>query len=122
MSTATVTAPSRSSSATATPKTEICIRPQAGKQEMFLSCNADICFYGGAAGGGKTHGLLLEPIYHYKKPDFGAVLFRRTYPEIANKGGMWDESVKIYPYLGGKPNEGDCEWIFKLPQGQHTSI
>ena len=30
----------------------IIIRPQQGKQELFLRSPADICIYGGAAGGG----------------------------------------------------------------------
>ncbi len=34
------------------------IKPQEGKQEQFLSSPADIVFYGGAKGGGKTFGLL----------------------------------------------------------------
>ena len=40
------------------------IGPQKGPQERFLATSADICIYGGAAGGGKTFGLLLEPIRH----------------------------------------------------------
>ena len=40
------------------------IRPQVGPQELFLSTPADIAFYGGAAGGGKTYALLLEYIRH----------------------------------------------------------
>ena len=38
------------------------IRPQPGPQEQFLSTSADIAIYGGAAGGGKSFGLLLEPL------------------------------------------------------------
>ncbi len=38
------------------------IGPQKGPQEMFLATSADICIYGGAAGGGKTFGLLLDPL------------------------------------------------------------
>ena len=30
------------------------LRPQFGPQEQFLATSADICIYGGAAGGGKT--------------------------------------------------------------------
>lgn len=116
--------PQSTTAATATQNniTVIDIRPQSGKQELFLSCTADIAFYGGAAGGGKTWSLLLEPGYHYKVPDFGAVIFRRTYPEIVNKGGMWEESFKLYPYLGGKPTEGNCEWTFTLPQGRFSTV
>ena len=36
------------------------IAPQPGPQTDFLRSSADICIYGGAAGGGKTVGLILE--------------------------------------------------------------
>lgn len=88
------------------------IRPQPGPQETFLSSPADIAIYGGSAGGGKTFGLLMEPLRHVDNPDFGAVLFRRTYPQITAEGGMWDESRKIYPLLGAVANESDLLWRF----------
>lgn len=88
------------------------IRPQAGPQEQFLSSPADIVIFGGGAGGGKTFGLLMEPLRHIKNADFGAVIFRRTYPEITNEGGMWDEASKLYPLLGGRPHEKEMEWRF----------
>ena len=54
------------------------IRPQPGPQETFLASPADIAIYGGAAGGGKTWALLMEPLRHVHNPKFGAVFFRRT--------------------------------------------
>lgn len=77
------------------------IKPQAGAQEQFLRSQADFCVYGGQAGGGKTWGLLMEPIRHLKVPNFGAVIFRRTMPQITSEGGLWDESQKVYPLVGG---------------------
>lgn len=88
------------------------IRPQAGPQERFLSNAADMCIYGGAAGGGKTWALLLEPLRHVSKPDFAAVIFRRTYPQVTNPGGLWDESMRIYPLLGARPKQSDLTWVF----------
>ena len=38
------------------------IAAQRGPQTEFLRSPADICIYGGAAGGGKTVGLILEPL------------------------------------------------------------
>ena len=38
------------------------ISAQAGPQTEFLQTAADMCIYGGAAGGGKTVGLILEPL------------------------------------------------------------
>jgi hypothetical protein len=40
------------------------IAAQPGPQTEFLRSPADICVYGGAAGGGKTVGLILEPLRH----------------------------------------------------------
>ncbi len=88
------------------------IRPQPGPQEVFARCSADIALYGGAAGGGKSWSLLLEPLYHVGNPHFGSVIFRRTCPEITNEGGLWDESLKLYPQAGGTPKAGDLSWQF----------
>src|SRR5579859_2373652 len=95
-----------------TAKTEVVIGPQPGPQEMFLATPADICVYGGSAGGGKSYGLLLEALRHIGNSEYGAVIFRRTYPEITNEGGLWDESSGLYPLIGGKPTESPPEWTF----------
>lgn len=97
---------------TAAKPQEIVIGPQPGPQEQFLSTPADICGYGGAAGGGKSFGLLLEALRHIDNPKYGAVIFRRTYPEIMNEGGLWDESMTIYPLIDGKSSEDPPEWTF----------
>ena len=88
------------------------IGPQKGPQTDFLSSPADIVIFGGAAGGGKTYGLLLEPIRHIHNREFGAVIFRQSYPQIMMEGGLWDEAEKLYPQLGAAPNKGRVEWRF----------
>jgi len=88
------------------------IRPQPGPQERFLSTPADIAIAGGAAGGGKTWSLLLEPIRHSGNGKFGAVIFRRTYPQIKNEGGLWDEAQELFRGLGAKANEQELEYRF----------
>ena len=91
---------------------QIVIKPQEGPQRQFLSSSADIVLYGGAAGGGKTWALLLEPLRHIGNPRFDAVVFRRMFAQVANPGGLWDASTRIYPHLGGKPRLTDRSWRF----------
>jgi Terminase large subunit, T4likevirus-type, N-terminal len=87
------------------------ISAQPGPQTEFLRTRADICIYGGAAGGGKTVGLILEPLrYVSRVPGFTAVFFRRTTPQVTNPGGLWDESANFYPRFGGVPHHRAHEW------------
>lgn len=101
-------------------KSKTRITPQRGPQVEFLSSPADVAIYGGAAGGGKTWALLVEPLRHINNSRFGAVIFRRTYPQITQQGGMWDESANIYPVLGGKSNKNELTWRF--PSGMRVSF
>jgi predicted phage terminase large subunit-like protein len=87
------------------------IRPQP-TQNLFLQTTADIALYGGSAGSGKSWSLVVEPLRNYDNDKFGAVIFRRTYPEIKVLGGLWDESCGIYPRLGATPRETTLEWNF----------
>lgn len=96
------------------------LAPQAGPQTMFCASDADIVIYGGAAGGGKSYGLLLDPLRHYNNPLFGGVIFRRTSVQVRNEGGLWDQSMRIYSLFRAKPREAFLEWRF--PQGMSMSF
>jgi predicted phage terminase large subunit-like protein len=89
----------------------IIIRPQP-TQERFLTSPADIAIYGGAAGGGKSFALLLEPIRHYHRPGFYGVIFRRQSTQIKNEGGLWDESEQLYPNLSAIGSRHQLIWTF----------
>lgn len=102
------------------------IGPQPGPQTAFLSCPADVAFYGGGAGSGKTFGELLDVLrFAPSIRGFTAAIFRRTSPEITNPGGLWDESMGMYPHTGGIPNRGNTRWTWpgagwvKLSHMQH---
>jgi hypothetical protein len=44
-------------------------------------------------------------------PGFGAVIFRRTSPQITNEGGLWDTSEELLQDIA-KPREGLLDWEF----------
>lgn len=94
------------------------IKAQAGPQSRFLSSNAELCVYGGSAGGGKSYALLLDPLrYLLTVPGFSGVVFRRTYPEITVPGGLWDTACEIYGKIpGARGKVGDLTWEFR-PHG-----
>lgn len=89
------------------------IAPQPGPQEQFLTTAADIAFYGGAAGGGKTFGLLMEPLYYiFDVVGYGGVIFRRETTQISIEGGLWDESEDLYSSYARPRQHPNFEWIF----------
>ncbi len=88
------------------------IKPQPGFQTEFLSSPADIVFGGGAAGAGKTWALEYDAMRWVHVDKYDAIIFRRTYPEITQQGGLWEKSFELYTPRGGKPNETDKLWTF----------
>lgn len=95
-------------------------RPQPGYQMAFCSSPADVVIGGGAGFAGKSFGLLMDaargvmslngkPLY----PNYNAVIFRKLLTEIKIGGGLWDDSMRIYPHVGGKANETSKSWHFQ---------
>lgn len=96
------------------------IGPQPGPQRLFLESAADIAIYGGAAGGGKSYALLLEPLRHFNNSRFGAVIFRRNSTQVRNEGGLWHESMALYGQLSAHPREAFLDWVF--PSGMRVKF
>lgn len=97
------------------------ISPQAGPQTQFVTCDADVAFYGGSAGGGKSFALLLDPLYNINNKKFGAVIFRRTTKQITSEGGLWDEACDLYPGIGGKGKESPS-LMYEFPSGMKVTF
>lgn len=89
------------------------ISPQPGFQTDFLSTTADIAIGGGAAGAGKTFAELLEALRFSSLAGFTAIFFRRTFKQLTNPGGLWDNSMDLYSLIpGAYPNKSSCRWTF----------
>lgn len=91
----------------------IVLKPQPGPQEQFLATPADLAIYGGAAGGGKTYGLLLSAVRYKNVRGYGCTIFRKNYNQIFSEGGLWDESDKMYRFIrGATPRVSRGRWVF----------
>ena len=94
------------------------LSPQPGPQEEFLATSADICIYGGAAGGGKTYGLLLSALRYKNVKGFGCTIFRKNYNQIFSQGGLWDEAQKMYHGIKGAQRRiSEGSWSFNDREG-----
>lgn len=92
--------------------------PMRGSQYAFHSCDVDELLYGGAAGGGKSDSLLVEALRQVSIPNYTAIIFRRTYPEL-------EKSLvpKAYDLLYGmaKPSAKGMTWTFPNNSKLHLS-
>lgn len=74
-------------------------QPNQGPQTQFLQSNASEVLYGGAAGGGKSDGLLAIPLYFKDFSRFRGLYLRRENKYLAK---AIQRTSEIYPQLGAK--------------------
>lgn len=91
---------------------EIVFRPNPGPQEAFLASSADIAFYGGAAGGGKSYAILLDALRWHNDPDFGGIIFRRESVDLIGAGSIWEMSQDIYLLFKARSRENPRDYRF----------
>lgn len=68
--------------------------------------------FGGEAGGAKSFGLILDPLYQIGKEGYNAILFRRTYKQLMGGDGLIELSHRVYPRLGGHYTKSEYLWRF----------
>ena len=91
------------------------IKPNPGPQTLFSQLGARISIFGGQAGGGKSFALLANALRYIAYQNYFFAIFRRESVQIDKKGGLWDESMKLYPAMGGRGNRQRHEWQFPAP-------
>lgn len=85
------------------------------KQNEFLAASEFEVLYGGAAGGGKTDGILIDALGLQQgatlNRNYQAILFRRTYPDLKD---LIDRSQQLYKDIvhGAKYDKTAHVWSF----------
>ena len=89
----------------------IIFRPNDGPQTDFLAAPETDVLYGGAAGGGKSYAMLVDPLRFAHRAAHRALILRRSMPELRE---LIDKSRELYPkaFPGCKFREVEKIWTF----------
>tara|TARA_R110001592_G_scaffold52911_5_gene162348 strand:+ start:7108 stop:8856 length:1749 start_codon:yes stop_codon:yes gene_type:complete len=85
--------------------------PNEGPQTEFLAAAETDVLYGGAAGGGKSYAMLVDPLRYAHRAAHRALIIRRSMPELRE---LIDKSRELYPkaFPGCKYREVEKLWNF----------
>jgi hypothetical protein len=86
------------------------VQPQPGPQAQLLVCPCEEIFFGGARGGGKSYGIMLDFLYHWFKYGKHArgIIFRRSMPELED---LLEKGQELLPLFGFRFSAGRKTWV-----------
>ena len=89
----------------------VIFKPNTGPQTDFLAAPERDVLYGGAAGGGKSYAMLIDPLRFAHRAAHRALILRRSMPELRE---LIDKSRELYPkaFPGSKYKEVEKLWNF----------
>jgi predicted phage terminase large subunit-like protein len=82
------------------------------KQTAFLLVPHKEVLFGGAAGGGKSIGVLAAASQYLDVPGYSALILRQTYKDLALPGALMDVSHQWWRNSGAKWKAKDYTWEF----------
>jgi len=92
----------------------VAFMPNEGPQTEFLAAPEKDVLYGGAAGGGKSFAMLIDPLRNCHIKGHRALILRRSMPELRE---LIDKSRELYPRAFPGTKFREVEKIWNFPSG-----
>ena len=92
----------------------VAFMPNEGPQTDFLAADEKDVLYGGAAGGGKSFAMLIDPLRSCHMKGHRALILRRSMPELRE---LIDKSRELYPRAFPGTKFREVEKIWNFPSG-----
>ena len=92
----------------------VAFMPNEGPQTDFLAAGEKDVLYGGAAGGGKSFAMLIDPLRNCHMKGHRALILRRSMPELRE---LIDKSRELYPRAFPGTKFREVEKIWNFPSG-----
>ena len=93
---------------------KIIFHPNEGPQTDFLAADEKDVLYGGAAGGGKSYAMIVDPLRYAHRSAHRALILRRSMPELRE---MIDKSRELYPQAFPGARFREVEKLWNFPSG-----
>ena len=92
----------------------VIFKPNNGPQTDFLAAPEKDVLYGGAAGGGKSYAMLIDPLRFAHRSAHRALILRRSMPELRE---LIDKSRELYPKAFPGCRYKEVEKLWNFPSG-----
>lgn len=95
--------------------TNYCPQEPLPLQKLFIDSEQLEVFYGGAVGGGKSSALLMAALKYVDRPNYDAIIFRRTFKDLNKPDSIL---TRAHEWLDGTDAVWSSEHMrFRFPKG-----
>jgi predicted phage terminase large subunit-like protein len=102
-------------------ESDYCPETPSITQKVFLRTNSIEALFGGAAGGGKSSALLMAALQYVDVPSYSAILFRRTFADLALPGALMDR-FKLWMTTYDDVHWNANSYVATFPSGARISF